>query len=95
MEHERRMDTVDQDIKKQEGWLKASAGFMTIAMIIVGSLCNVIITKLTTIEGMLGKTDVSIARHEERLSNVESDVKEIKARHTYLDQNGVIIQKNK
>ena len=88
--HEARLDHVDKTVSKQSGWFKTAAVVFSICGTILGGMCGLILSKLTAIESLLSKTDVTLGRHEERLLNVESDIKEIKERHRYLDQNGVV-----
>jgi hypothetical protein len=91
--HEERLDHVDRTVSKQSGWLKTAAVVLAFSGTVLGSVCNLILSKLSSIESLLSKTDITLARHEERICGVEADVKEIKERHKYLDQNGVIFKK--
>ena len=90
---EKELGEMDREVHKQSGWLKTAAVVLSVSGVVLGGISNQILTKLTAIETMLNKTDVSLARHEERLSNCEKDIKEIQERHKYLDQNGVVIKK--
>ena len=94
-EHEKRMDMVDGELKKQSGWFKASAGILAISIAIIGSYCTQITSKLDSIQAMLTDSKVVMMQHSEQIKNLDSRVTDIEKRHTYLDQNGVVTRVRK
>jgi hypothetical protein len=86
--HEKRADIMEQELKKQEGWLKASAGIVTVVSFAIGILCSVIISKLGAIESLLTDSKVILMQHSEQIKGVQRDVSAIQERHKYEDQSG-------
>lgn len=84
--HERRADLMEQELKKQEGWLKASAGIVTVVSMAIGVLCSVIISKLGVIESLLTDSKVVMMQHSEQIKTLQGDVKELQERHKFEDQ---------
>ena len=84
--HEKRADVMEQELKKQEGWLKASAGIVTVVSMAIGVLCSVIIGKLGTIETLLTDSKVVMMQHSEQIKQLQGDVKELQERHKFEDQ---------
>jgi hypothetical protein len=84
--HEDRLDAVDKNLAAQGGWLKVGSSLLTIAVFVVGILCTYIISQLGSIMGMLGKNDVVMERHTGQIQTLQEDVKEIKDRNRYVDQ---------
>lgn len=86
--HEDRMDELEIDIGRQSGWLKASAGLVTIVSLAVSILCSIIISKLGTIESLLTDSKVVLMQHSEQIKSVQKDISVIQERHKYEDQSG-------
>ena len=84
--HEERLDSVDNEVHKQSGWLKASAILLTVAILITGWLSSSILTKLSGIEGMLSDTKVNMMQHTEQIKNLDIRVRGIEDRNKYIDQ---------
>lgn len=93
IEHEKRMDKVDADVNKQSGWLKASAGFTGVAMMIIGSFSSTIINKLNTIESLLTDSKISIAQHTEQIKGLDQRVRDIEDRHRKDIEDGYPVKK--
>lgn len=85
--HESRMDKVDADINLGKGWFKAAAGFWGVAALVVGFVGTNINSKLSNIEAMLMTDKSDIRLLNEKVANVQIDVREIQDRHRVQDQN--------
>ncbi len=84
--HEARLDDMDAELHKQSGWFKASAAFMTVAVMCISGFGNVILTKLTSIESLLSESKVTLMQHSEQIKALDCRVKDIEDRHRYQDQ---------
>jgi hypothetical protein len=92
-EHEERIDRMDGDIRSISMQLKIAGSILSIAMIVLGALSNLILTKLTNIESLLNKNDIVLMEHSQRIKNCEQDIADIKERHKFIDQEGVLKKK--
>jgi hypothetical protein len=93
--HEERLDSVDNEVHKQSGWLKASAILLTVAILITGWLSSSILTKLSGIEGMLSDTKVNMMQHTEQIKNLDMRVRDIEDRNKYIDQQSGVLGGNR
>jgi hypothetical protein len=88
--HEGRIDDIAKELHKHGGWWKIIGIGLAMGigyLITFGSSIN---NKLDSIQGMLSRHEVSMAEMSGRIKACESDISEIKVRHQYLDQSGVI-----
>ena len=90
IEHEQRIDKMGEEIHKFNAYFKIIGGSISIACVICGWFGSSINNKLDNIQQLLNTHSVAMAIHEGRIKGCEQDIAEIKARHNYLDQNGVI-----
>jgi hypothetical protein len=88
--HEERLDAFDKGIASNHGWLKGASCLVAIVGFITTLFCTTIIARLGTITDLLTDYRVMLKQHETEISGLKSDVQEIKQRHNFLDQNGVI-----
>jgi len=84
--HEKRIDGIDNEIHKQSGWFKASAILLSIAVIVLGSLCSLILNKLGTIEGLMADNKVTTAEFSMAIKNMDKRISDIEERNKYIDQ---------
>lgn len=87
--HEERIDDMDAELHKQNGWLKTAGFVFSTASVILGWFGTNITTKLDAISTLLTDGRVVQMQHSEQIKALQTDVKEIQDRHRYLDQNGV------
>ena len=88
-EHEKDMDKINIKLSKQEGWFKAAAGFMSIAVIILGWFGTIIIGQLSSIDKALNNSSVVNERHTQQIENLSSRVFTIESQHIFELQKGV------
>jgi hypothetical protein len=84
--HEERMDKVDEDINQGKGWFKAAAGFASLAVMLVGFVGANINSKLSNIETMLTTDKSDIRLLNEKVTNLQQDVREVQERHRTQDE---------
>lgn len=87
-EHEQNMDRINMKLARQEGWFKAAAGFMSIAVVILGWFGTIIIGQLSSIEKALNKSDVISERHTQQISNIDARLTIVEAQHIFDVQKG-------
>ena len=83
--HDARLTEIENEHNRQAGWMKAAAGFASIAIAVIGYFGMNIISKLSTIESLLNKSDVAIARMDVTVQNHEQRLKDIETRHNIID----------
>ena len=76
-ESEDRIDDIDQELHKQSGWFKASAGFATVLVLIGGGFNSVILAKLSNIETLLTDSRLVQSRQIEQIENLKHRVDRI------------------
>jgi hypothetical protein len=93
--HEEDIDAINKELAKQAGWFKASAGFLTVAVTVLGWFLSIIIADLSAIKSMLSRTDVVIERHTQQILTLDARIDMIEKRHQWIDQNQVTIRKGR
>lgn len=86
LEHDRRINELDNEAHKQSGWLKVASVLLSIAVIVIGAFDGMIFTKLTNIEGLLNDSKVALMQHSEQIKTLEFRVRDIEERNKYIDQ---------
>ena len=88
--HDDRLTMIEEEHAKQAGYIKSMTvivGVLTlIAIPLVSWFCSSLLSKLSNIEAMLGKNDVMVARMDVTVQNHEQRIKDIEARHNFIDQ---------
>jgi hypothetical protein len=93
--HEKRQDAMDNELHKQSGWFKASAALISIAIIIIGSLSGMILSKLGNIQILLSDNRVAMAQFNEKIINHDKRISDIEERNKFIDQqSGLLGYKN-
>lgn len=90
IDHEQRIDKMGAEVHRFNGYFAIIGGSIGIGCMICGWFGSSINNKLDTIQNMLNSHSVVMATLEGRIKSCESDIGEIKARHNYLDQNGIV-----
>ena len=81
--------SLKEAVSKQEGWFKTSAWVISIAVMVIGGLSGVILSKLSAIEALLTTSQISIAEVKKDVQSLDGRVRDIEERHRWLDQNGI------
>jgi hypothetical protein len=96
IDHEERIDHVDKVVSAITGYLKAGGLIVGIFTVLgaplIGWFASSMLTKLGSIENMLGSNNVILMQHTEQIKQVQGDVKDIQDRHRDLDRRGIIKQ---
>lgn len=95
-EHEEKMDTIKEDmgmlkqkLSKQEGWFKAAAGFLSLAVIMLGWFGTIIIGQLSSIDKALNGSNVISERHTQQIENLSARTYNIEEQHRFeMQQKG-------
>lgn len=90
IDHENRIDEIAAELRKHSGWWKLIGAGLVVGVGYLIGFGSTINNKLDNIQSMLSKHEVGMERLDGRIKNCESDILEIKQRHNFLDQNGVI-----
>ena len=84
--HESRIDQLDADIAKHNGWLKTAGLVCSIAIMVLGWMGTHIVSKLDSISALLTDGKVVQMQHSEQIRRLMDDVKEIQTWHQQHDQ---------
>ena len=86
--HEKQLEDMCAEQNKQNGWFKASAVLVTIAVLVVGSLCGLILGKLGAIQTLLSDNRVIQAEFKGKLETHEKRIGDIEERNKVIDGYG-------
>jgi hypothetical protein len=90
IDHENRIDDMAKETHKFGGWFKVAGSGLMLFASLMGWFGSSINAKLDTIQSLLNRHEVSMAELGGRIKSCEADITEIKTRHQYLDQSGVV-----
>lgn len=91
--HREEMDQLQRDLNaasessgKTSGRFTAMLWFLGVIGTILTLGITILISKTSDIQTLLGKNDVLLMQHTERIETLRKDVDEIKTRNRYIDQ---------
>ena len=84
--HEDRLDSMDFKLASNRGWLKGASALVSVVGFVLSTFCVVIINKLSSIQDLLSKNDVTMARYDGLISRNSVRLDIIESKHTWEER---------